>query len=92
MRMQDRILADMQRHPDLLPRERMHGWRSAPDDGDYTHCWNCGETVYVGDPVVGTYLEYTSIVFCPACVADNRGLIWDWMGCDPLGEDDAEVE
>ena len=43
-------------------------------------------TTPLGDPVVGTYLEYISSVFCHECVADNRGLLWDWMGQDPFGE------
>jgi hypothetical protein len=84
--MRDEVLTRMRESPDWLPRESLHGWRSAPDDGGHTHCWNCGETVFLGDPVVGTYLEYVSIVFCPACVADNRGLFWDWMGRDPLAD------
>jgi hypothetical protein len=84
MRMRDEVLARMRRFPHWLPREPLHGWRSAPDDGDHIHCENCGETVYVGNPVVGTYLEYVSIVFCSTCAADNCGLLWDWMGRDPL--------
>lgn len=84
MKMRDEVLKRMRKFPDLLPREPLHGWRSAPDDGDHTHCENCSDAVYVGDPVVGTYLQYVSIVFCRACVADNRGLLWDWMGQDPF--------
>jgi hypothetical protein len=84
--MRDHVFALMRESPDHLPREPLHGWRSAPDDGDHTHCRNCGETIYFGDPVAGTYLEFVSIVFCRACVMDNRGLLWDWMGQDPLGE------
>jgi hypothetical protein len=87
MRMRNKVLADLRKHPDMLPSEPLHGWRSAPDDGDHTHCQNCGQTVYIGDPVVGTYLEYISVVFCPECVADNCGLLWDWMGRDPLSQD-----
>ena len=88
MKMQDRVLDDVRRHPDILPREPLHGWRSAPDDGDHTHCWNCGEGVRLGDPVVGVYLKSVSVVFCAECVADNRGLLWDWMGQDPLAADE----
>lgn len=62
-----------------LPLEPMHGWRSAPDDGDHTHCMSCGHTINRGDPVVGCYLEYVSIVFCPQCVADNPDHFREWM-------------
>ncbi len=84
MRMRNDVLSQLREHPDMIPQESLHGWRSAPDDGRSTHCWNCGELVLIGDPVVGTYLEYVSIVFCPACVLDNCGLFWNWMGRDPL--------
>jgi hypothetical protein len=86
MQMRDEVLARMRKYPDRLPDEPLHGWRSAPDEGDHTHCENCGATVTIGDPVAGTYLEYVSIVFCKECVRDNRGLLWDWMGQDPLDD------
>jgi hypothetical protein len=62
-----------------LPLEPMHGWRSAPDEGGHTHCECCCRTIYPGDPVVGCYLEYVSVVFCPACVADNPELFQEWL-------------
>jgi hypothetical protein len=87
MRMRDEVLARMRKWPDRLPQEPLHGWRSAPDENGHSHCENCGATLEIGDPVVGTYLEFVSIVFCRPCVVDNRGLLRDWMGQDPLGED-----
>ena len=84
--MKDRVFEYMQRFPDSYPRESLHGWRSAPDEGDHTHCMNCCETIYIGDPVVGTYLKYISVVFCRVCVDDNRGLLWDWLGSDPMAD------
>lgn len=87
MRMRDEVLDYMRESPDCLPTEPMHGWRSSPDEGDHSHCWNCCKTIYFGDPVVGTYLEYISVVFCKTCVIDNRGLLWDWMGQDPLADE-----
>src|SRR5258708_29191744 len=86
MRMRDEVLARMQEHPDWLPQESLHGWRPAPDEGDHTHCENCRATIDIGDPVVGTYLEHVSVVFCRTGVMDSRGLLWDWMGCDPLAD------
>jgi hypothetical protein len=85
--MRDEVLKRMREYPDSLPSEPLHGWRSAPDEGGHTHCENCTDTIYIGDPVVGTYLEFISIVFCAECVADNRGLLWEWMGQDPLAEE-----
>jgi hypothetical protein len=84
--MRDEVLGRMRESPDCLPCEPLHVWRSAPDEGDHTHCENCSATIYFGDPVVGTYLTYVSVVFCAGCVADNRGLLWDWMGKDPLAD------
>jgi hypothetical protein len=86
MKMQDHVLEIMREFPDMLPQEPLHGWRSSPDEGDHSHCKNRGVTICIGDPVVGTYLEFISVVFCRTCVADNRGLLWDWMGQDPLAE------
>lgn len=39
----------------------------------------CSHTIYRGDPVVGCYLKYTSIVFCLNCVADNQELFQGWL-------------
>lgn len=66
-----------------LPLEPMHGWRSAPDEGGHTHCLCCGHTIYRGDPVVGRYLQYVSMVFCPRCVADNPELFGEWLAAPP---------
>ena len=62
-----------------LPLEPMHGWRSAPDDGGHAHCMSCAVTIEIGDPVVGCYLKYVSIVFCPECVTDNPLLFREWL-------------
>jgi hypothetical protein len=62
-----------------LPLEPLHGWRSSPDEGGHTHCASCYATIYPGDPVVGCYLKYVSVVFCPACVADNPELFRVWL-------------
>ena len=86
MRMRDEVLARMREYPDWLPQEALHRWRSTPDDGGHTHCENCRGTIYIDDPVVGTYLEFVSVVFCRVCVSENRSLLWDWMGCDPLAD------
>ena len=76
-----RVLARLRERPDHfpLPLEPPHGWRSAPDEGGHTHCESCGATVTPGDPVVGCYLEFVSVVFCPACVADNPELFREWL-------------
>jgi hypothetical protein len=66
-----------------LPLEPVHGWRSAPDEGDHTHCQSCGVKIWRGDPVVGTYLKYVSVVFCPECVADNPELFREWLAPKP---------
>ena len=62
-----------------LPLEPLHGWRSSPDEGGHTHCRSCGYTILRGDPVVGYYLEYISVVFCPECVADNPEMFDELM-------------
>ncbi len=59
--------------------EPMHGWRSSHDEGGHTHCENCSATIYRGDPVVGRYLQYVSIVFCPECVTDNPQQFDEWI-------------
>lgn len=78
-------LEQFREFPDLLklPLEPMHGWRSSPDEGGHTHCWFCAETIYRGDPVVGCYHEFVSVVFCPACVADNPELFREWLATRP---------
>ena len=73
----DRISQDPKNFP--LPLEPMHGWRSSPDEGGHTHCECCFCRIYRGDPVVGRYLEYVSVVFCPECVADNPELFRQWL-------------
>ena len=70
-----------QRFP--LPLEPMHGWRSSRDQGGHTHCESCRITIYRGDPVVGCYLEYISVVFCPECVSDNPELFREWLASRP---------
>lgn len=77
----DRVREGPQHFP--LPLEPMHGWRSAPDEGGHTHCENCRYTIHRGDPVVGRYLEYVSVVFCPACVADNPEVFRGWLSTRP---------
>jgi|GEM_PF-4346825 len=79
------ILETFRQHPQclVLPLEPMHGWRSSPDEGDHTHCWFCGHTIYRGDPAVGCYLKYTSTMFCPTCVADNPELFREWLATKP---------
>jgi hypothetical protein len=42
-----------------------------------------------GDPVVGCYLEYISVVFCPECVADNPELFREWLAAAPRADGDA---
>ena len=76
-----RFLDRIREHPDWfpLPLEPMHGWRSSPDEGGHTHCEACREMIEIGDPVVGCYLEYISVVFCPKCVADNPELFREWL-------------
>ena len=73
-----------------LPLEPMHGWRSAPDEGGHPHCECCCRTIYRGDPVVGRYLEYVSVVFCPDCVADNPELFREWLASQPEAGEQAE--
>jgi len=81
MKMPDRVLKRIQERPQdfPLPLEPMHGWRSTRDEGGHTHCEVCAHTIYRGDPVVGCYLQYISIVFCPVCVADNQDLFREWL-------------
>jgi hypothetical protein len=86
MRMREEVFGWMARFPDLLPREPLHPWRPPPDEPGGTHCTNCSGPVRPGDPVAGTYVARVSVVFCAACVRDNRGLLWDWMGRNPLGD------
>ncbi|MCE9533195.1 MAG: hypothetical protein K8T89_19025 [Planctomycetes bacterium] len=80
-RVLDRIREQPQSFP--LPLEPMHGWRSSPDEGDHTHCECCAATIYRGDPVVGCYLKYVSVVFCEECVADNTELFREWLASRP---------
>ena len=79
MKMRAEVLERLPKYSLSFPMEPMHGWRSAPDDGDHTHCENCCCTIYRGDPVVGCYLEYISVVFCPECVNDNPKLFRQWL-------------
>jgi hypothetical protein len=71
----------LRENPDMLrlPLEPTHGWRSSPDEGNHSHCTSCGKTIYIGDPVVGCYLEYISVVFCTSCVDDNPELFREWL-------------
>ena len=87
----DHVLQLFREDPQMLPLplEPMHGWRSAPDDGDHAHCMSCAATIYRGDPCVGRYLEYISVVFCPACVFDNPEQFRVWLpGGPPRGPGD----
>jgi hypothetical protein len=77
----DWVRRDPKRFP--MPFEPMHGWRSAPDDGGHTHCQGCSATIERGDLVVGRYLEFISIVFCPTCVADNPEQFREWLAVRP---------
>ena len=81
MKVPKHVLKRFRDHPGLLrlPLEPMHEWRSSPDEGAYTYCASCSEVIYRGDPVVGCYLEYISVVFCPDCVADNPGRFSRWL-------------
>ena len=74
-------LEDLLKYPEdfPLPLEPMHGWRSSRDEGGHGHCRFCSHTVYRGDPVVGCYLKYVSVIFCPTCVADNPELFKKWL-------------
>lgn len=66
-------------HPEWLPLMPLHGWKSAPDEGGHTHCESCHRAIDRGDPVVGTYLEYISVVFCSACVSENPDVFSEWL-------------
>ena len=77
----DRIRERPQDFP--LPLEAIHGWRSSPDEGGHTHCEACAATIYRGDPVVGCYLRYVSVVFCPDCIRDNPELFREWLASQP---------
>lgn len=72
-------------HYKILPHslEAMHGWRSSRDERGHSHCKCCSATIYRGDPVVGCYLEYVSVVFCPECVADNPEQFAEWIAPSP---------
>ena len=85
MKMPADVLERLRKCPESfpLPLERMHGWRSSPDEGGHTHCESCRTTIYRGDPVVGCYLEYVSVVFCPICVDDNPELFREWQAPRP---------
>ncbi|MBO0697586.1 MAG: hypothetical protein J2P46_04265 [Zavarzinella sp.] len=85
MKVPSEVLERLRKYPQHfpLPLEPMHGWRSAPDEGGHTHCESCRGTIYPGDPVVGCYLRYVSVVFCPACVIDNPGLFREWLAPRP---------
>ena len=77
----DRIRERPQDFP--LPLEAIHEWRSSPDEGGHTHCEACAATIYRGDPVVGCYLRYVSVVFCPDCMRDNPELFREWLASQP---------
>jgi hypothetical protein len=79
------VLEEIRKRPQHfpLPLEPLHGWRSSPDEGGHTHCRACSETIYPGDSVVGCYLKYVSVVFCPACVRDNPELFRVWLASPP---------
>ena len=81
MKVPGEVLEWLRAHPQHfpLPLEPMHGWRSAPDEGGHTHCMSCCHTVYRGDPVVGCYLDYVSVIFCSECVNDNPDLFDVWL-------------
>jgi hypothetical protein len=85
MKMRSFILQMFRENPDMLrlPLESEHGWRSSPDEGDHSHCTCCGKNIYIGDPVVGCYLKYVSVVFCPECVDDNPELFRIWVARGP---------
>jgi hypothetical protein len=85
MKVPDQVLEWFRKRPQFfpLPLEPMHGWRSSPDEGGHTHCPSCGATIYPGDPVVGCYLKYVSVVFCPQCVGDNPDLFRLWLSSEP---------
>lgn len=74
-----------------LPLEPMHGWRSSPDEGGHTHCESCRATISLGDPVVGCYLTYVSVVFCPECVRDNPELFCLLLTKTPEFDTDAPI-
>ncbi len=59
--------------------EAIHGWRSSRNEGGHSHCQCCFATICRGDPVVGCYLKYVSVVFCPECVADNPEQFAEWI-------------
>ncbi len=63
--------------------EPMHGWRSSQNQGGHCHCQCCFATIYRGDRVVGCYLKYVSVVFCPECVADNPVQFAEWIAPSP---------
>ena len=79
------VFRRIRENPDFLqlPLEAEHGWRSSPDEGGHTHCSSCVLTIYRGDPVVGCYLKYISVVFCPQCVADNPAEFRRWLAPEP---------
>jgi hypothetical protein len=81
MKISAELLELIRKYPQYLPLplEPLHGWRSSPDEGGHTHCRCCGLTILPGDPVVGRYHEYTSVVFCPECVGDNPELFREWL-------------
>jgi hypothetical protein len=89
MKMTAQVLEQVRGYPHdfPLPLEPLHGWRSSPDEGGHTHCECCRETIYPGDPVVGRYLKYVSVVFCPECVADNPELFREWLAARPESGD-----
>ncbi len=90
--MRAEVLERMRKYPQHfpLPLQPMHGWRSSPDESGYTHCECCCRTIYRGDPVVGRYLKYVSVVFCPECVADNPEMFRQWLAPRPGASGSAE--
>jgi hypothetical protein len=92
MKIPVRVLERIQERPQNfpLPLEPMHGWRSSPDEGGHTHCESCCRTIYRGDLVVGCYLEYVSVVFCPECVADNPELFPLWLAPRPASRTETQ--
>jgi hypothetical protein len=84
MKVPTAVLERIRKYPQYfpLPLEPMHAWRSSPDEGGHTHCESCC-AIGRGDSVVGRYLQYTSVVFCPACVSDNPELFREWLASRP---------
>ena len=81
MKMTQEIIERVVEWGKIVPHslEPMHGWRSSHDEGGHTHCQNCSATIHRGDPVVGRYLQYISVVFCPECMTDNPQQFAEWI-------------